>query len=183
MATYPSSTLQSYYPSSSHAANYAHTSTSYSQTHVPIIENFTSVPLPSASQTHVPSLRRTPSTSPIDNIQIPHASNSPFVDQQVHINSHTSERIQSLSPITFHQPQPLHTFAVPQHIPLPANVPFLPPHAPLHRSRVARAAPDPMHQLSFATTSSLPSTKDVPLLTGKHDWGPGCGIRRYVLSF
>ena len=167
MSSYPSSTLQYYYPSSNHAANLAHISTS--QAHVPVLENFTHAPLPSASQSHIPSVRRTPTVSPTHNIQTSHIPNPPFFDQRIHINSPISERIQSLSPIAFHQAQPLPAFAAPQPIPLPAN-PILPPHAPLPRNPAARAAPDPMHQLSFVT-SSLPSTKDVPLLTGKHDWG------------
>ena len=72
-------------------------------------QNFQShLPLPSASQSHVPSLRCTPSVPVPDNLHIAHAPSSPFIDQQNNVNSCNSQCIQSLSPIALHEPQPLH---------------------------------------------------------------------------
>ena len=149
--SYPSSTLQYYYPSPFHAANYAHTSTSQQNlqvhSHSPVLQNTQNL-LPSALQLHVPSLRHTPSASSVDNIHISNVPPSPLSDQQHDLNSCNFQRIHTTSPLAFHQPQPLHAFALLQdtfmqpnpillsHAPLP-HVP-LPyaclPHAPLPRS-------------------------------------------------
>ena len=173
--SYPSSTLHYYYPAPQRPPNYAHI--------LPSASNFQShFPLPSASQSHIPSLRRTPSVPVPDNIHIAHVPSSPFIDQRNNEKSRNSQRIQSLSPIAFHEPQPLHNFPAspPIHIPnnsLPSPVINL-PHP---RVRTNTTVP-PQHQISFIN-SSLPSTKDVPLLTGKHDWGPWhSAVRTLILN-
>ena len=67
LPSYHSSTLQYYYPSSHHVANFTHIPSSFqpSHTHVPPVTGFVHVPLPSAFQSHLPSLRRTPLVSPL----------------------------------------------------------------------------------------------------------------------
>ena len=85
------------------------------------------MPLPSASQSHIPSLRHTPSVPHDVNIDNQHLLPSPFLDQQLYTCSCISDCIHSLSPINFIQPQsaptafphnqPTHTFAPPQLVP------------------------------------------------------------------
>ena len=210
-ASYPSSTLQYYYPSPLHAANYAHISTSHQN-----FQPYSSVPidnqilLPSASQSHIPSLRRTPSTSPLDNVNIPQAPNPSFFVQRNDALSRNSQRIQSTSPIAFYHSQPSPALVAPQPIPLPPNPLLLPtftepqqaplphnpipppyampPHAPLPfvpfpvNHHLPNPPINPNNQISYIT-SSLPSTKDVPLLNGKHDWGPWhSSVRTLILN-
>ena len=150
------------------------------------------IPLPSASQSHIPSLRRTPSTSPLDNIHISQTPNSPFIVQWNDTISRNSQRIQSTSPIAFYHTQPLPVLVAPQQVPLPHNpIPptyTIPPHAPLPFAPfpINRHLPNPPantnNQISYVT-SSLPSTKDVPLLSGKHDWGPWhSSVRTLILN-
>ena len=208
--SYPSSTLQYYYPSPLHAANYAHTSTSQQNlqlhSHSPIIQNTQNI-LPSVSQSHVPTLRHSPSASSVENIHISHVPASPFSDQRNDVNSRNSQRIHTISPLAFHQPQPLPAFVAPQLIPPPHNLNHFPhaplphvplPHAPLPHAPFPHAPlpflnfPHPPHipnppnhpntQISYIN-SSLPTTKDVPLLTGKHDWGPWhSSVRTLILN-
>ena len=82
LPSYPSSTLQYYYPSPYHAANYTHISSSIPPSHpYPITSNdFVHAPLPSASQSHIPSLRHTPSVPPFKNIHTQPAASSPVLD-------------------------------------------------------------------------------------------------------
>src|ERR1700678_1685216 len=185
LPTYPSSTLQFYYPHSPYVTNAAHISTFPQpfpvQFHDP--GNFGHMPLPSASQSHVPSLRHTPSVSPLNNINFHCISQSPFYDQRLNNQSRPSstQRNNSLSPIAFAQPhivtsdRPYHqnatVFAAPQPRPLPPH-PILSPQTcsprtqPLH----TRTALPYLNQHTFSFPS-FPSTKDIPILTGKHDWG------------
>ena len=186
--SYPSSTLHYYYPRPHHPPNYAHISSPL-QTFQPHL------PLPSASQSHIPSLRRTTSVPVPDNIHTaPFPPHSPF-DQRKNVHSRTSQRIQSrtsqhiqsLSPIILKEPQPLPTaFNAPSPIQMPNNV-IPSPQLHFHRPRVVRTTIDPLQQpLQHATSSpssSLPSTKDVPILTGKHDWGPWhSAVRTLILN-
>ena len=200
LPSYPSSTLQPYYPSSQHVANYMHIP-SYFQpldNHVSFVADSGQMPLPSISQSHLPSLRHTPSVPPLDNIHTVHDPNSPLFDNRTYNISRLSQRIHSLSPPVFAHRQSVPIIAAPQPIPLPPN-PILPPrvplppaplphvplpHAPLphvpfphapspnnHFLRTHPATHYPPTQISYVN-SSLPSTKDVPILTGKNDWGP-----------
>src|ERR1700678_620404 len=70
LPSYPSSTLQYYCPSSYHATNAAHIPSFHHnfpvQSHD--LNDIGQMLLPSASQSHVPSLRRTPSVPFADNI-------------------------------------------------------------------------------------------------------------------
>ena len=199
LPSYPSSTLQYYYPSPRHAANYAHISPVF---HPPAPVDIGHLPLPSASQSHVPSLRRSPSLSSPENARLEHGSTSHFSPHRQTVRSPDShrihsaspiitQRIQSISPIAFHQPQPIPTFTAPQHINLPANPyptfttpypifttpqPLYNPH-PTHR---VLNSPNPQISLAY---SSLPSTKDIPILTGRHDWGPWhSAVRTLILN-
>ena len=219
--TYPSSTLHTYYNPAQNVANYAHISSSFQPVHSfsPSLGNPTyisnTMPLPSASQSHIPSLRRTPSVSP-EILRTNHVPTLPFHDSRndippynsQHIHSRISQRMPSRTSQRANFPSP--NLAAPQPIPLPANpvlppptTPFPPliadplPHAPLPADRFTHT-PLPHHhlprqhlhytrlppqytapvvnhpaptQISYLP-SSLPSTKDVPILTGKHDWGP-----------
>src|ERR1700678_3341839 len=195
LPSYPSSTLQYYCPSSYHSTNAAHIPSFHH--HFPVqshdLNDIGHMPLPSASQSHVPSLRRTPSVPFADNINDHHVPVSPFVDQ--HLNNHSrnssNQRIYSLSPMIFTQPHidpaafpynhPPPTFAAPQPHPLPPQPifspqPLLPHIPPFHNVPV----PLTQHVSSF---SSLPSTKDIPILTGKHDWGPWhSAVRTLILN-
>ena len=89
-------------------------------------------------------------------------------------------------------PQLLPTLTAPHQVPLPHNpIPplyVLPPHAPLpfapfpHNHHLPNPPINTNNQISYLT-SSLPSTKDVPLLNGKHDWGPWhSSIRTLILN-
>jgi hypothetical protein len=175
MPTYPSSTLQYYYPPYQHSANYTHISPlhqPYDQLHDTVTPN--PMLLPSVSQSHLPSLRHTPTDPIAKDTDNQHIQNSPFTDQHYHNFSRTSQRIHSLSPIAFAEHQSVPTFAAPQPIPLQQNhtFPFVnvphpvipPPNYPIQFTPYANS-----HSSSIP---SLPSTKDVPILTGKHDWGP-----------
>jgi hypothetical protein len=167
--SYPSSTLHCYYPLPHHAANYAHISPS--QTYHSHSHTEGRLPLPSASQSHIPSLRHTPSIPSSENIRIKHVPVSSSPGQQDNTNSHNSQCIHSHSPVTFYQPQPIPAFTASQHIPLPYNSVF-PTHASLPQPHAVRTNPNHSNSEISYITSTLPSTKDVPLFTGKHDWGP-----------
>ena len=188
--SYPSSTLHHYFPSPHYAVNYTHILP-------PTLQNFSSHPsnlggtfghgpLPSASQAHIPSLRQTPH---YDNTHVLNAPSSPLV-QQNNAPSHTSQCIHSISPIAFYQPQPVPPFTEPRTIPLfdvlqpdpapTAQIPFIHNHF-----RPPPPAPTSIHPSSDISyvNHSLPSTKDVPILTGKHDWGPWhSAVRTLILN-
>ena len=74
LPTYPSSTLRYYYPAYHHPSNSAHILPSHQVFQY-------QYPLPSASQSHIPSLRHTPSAPNINNAHIDLASHSPIPDQ------------------------------------------------------------------------------------------------------
>ena len=180
LPSYPSSTLQYYYPFPHHAANYVHISAPMptSHSHPPLSGDFVPLPLPSASQSHIPSLRRTPSVSPIQNIHTQPFAPSPVFDQQNSNHPADFQRIQTFSPVTVAQPQPLPFYAAPQPVPLPPDPIPLPPnpipatYAHLQHPHLAPIVPHATTLQTSYITSSLPSTKDIPILSGKHDWGP-----------
>ena len=178
--SYPSSTLHHYYPVPLHPPNYAHISTS------PQIFQ-SQFPLPSASQSHIPSLRRTPSVPVTDNIHTTHIPTLPSFDQRNNVHSRNSQRIHPTSPITLHEPQPLPTFPASPSIHIPNNtIPSPQIHLPrprINRTNIAPLQQPLQQQVTFSSSSSLPSTKDVPLLTGKHDWGPWhLAVRTLILN-
>ena len=125
-------------------------------------------------QSHIPSLRRTPSVSPLRNTRTQHFPPSPTLDHRTNDHPRNFQRIHTVSPIAFAQSQLLPFFAAPQPFPLPPqpaplplhpNPPTYPPLPHHHNFR---------HTANLQTSyinSSLPSTKDVPLLMNKHDWG------------
>src|ERR1700678_1906884 len=148
------------------------------------------MPLPSASQSHLPSLRCSPSFHSTDLVHIQNVPGSPFFDHPNDIRPRSSRRIQSLSPIAFAQPQgiqfaqpqPLPFIAAPQPMPLPHD-PVIPPYVPLQRPQVVNVAPQTPNPPVSYVNSTLPSTKDVPILTGKHDWGPWhASVRALILN-
>jgi Reverse transcriptase (RNA-dependent DNA polymerase) len=222
--TYPSSTLDNYY----HQTNsFIHHDQNNTHTFTPVFPTFydPNILPPSASQTHVPSLRRTPSSS----LQPTQSTR----DLQNHINIVPRSPVHSvhsiaytpISPLIFQSPSPFspennrrgqlntvqprrHSIFSPQIInatlPIIAPSPSLRPQsihppAPILEPQPNNniLAPQPVHPIpipqfaqnfsphtSVSTLSqhnissratvkfSLPSTKDIPLLTGKHDWGP-----------
>ena len=191
-STYPSSTLQFYYPSSDHIAHYSH---NISHPPPPPLDGGVPGILPSISQSRVPSLRHSPSVhSPhdLDKNDSSHAPASPLLDNRFDKTSRNSLRYVSPSPTARTQniispplaaPQPAPHFhfspnLVPPVNPTPAPVappPFFPPPHPnqpyphLLVPNFNHSNTSPLHT---PFNSSLPSTKDVPLLSGKHDWGP-----------
>ena len=184
LPTYPSSTLQYYYPSPYQATNYMHITSfpDHSSSHAPVANNFSAqMPLPSASQSHIPSLRQTPSFPSPEIICAQHTSTSPFPNQRNNTYSRTSQRIHSSSPIAYYEQQPVPPFIPPA----PASMPhFAPPraHAPFPRSHTHTNFTHSNSDLS-SSTHSLPSTKDVPILNGKHDWGPWhSAVRTLILN-
>ena len=155
--------------------------------HAPVIADF-QAPLPSASQSHFPSLRHTPSFHSYDNIHTQNALSSPLLDHQNDNISHSSQRIQPLSPIASAQPHGIHFaqphnapfIAAPQPIPLPPN--HIPPrYAPFQQPQFFATVPQNQNPPISYINSSLPSTKDVPTLTGKHDWGPWHSVVRTLI--
>src|SRR5271168_4701680 len=190
--SYPSSTLQYYFPPPHHVASYAHilSSPHADSLRHPDVGNFPHIPLPSASQSHLPSLRCSPSFHSTDNVHIQNVPGSPFFDHPNNFRPRSSQRIQSLSPIAFAQPQgiqfaqpqPLPFIAAPQPMPLPHD-PVIPPYVPLQRPQVVNVAPQTPNPPVSYVNSTLPSTKDVPILTGKHDWGPWhASVRALILN-
>ena len=182
--SYSSSALHYYYPAPHHPPNYTHI-LSPSQKFQP------QFPLPSASQSHIPSLRCTPSVPVNDNLRIAHASTHSFPDQRNNLNSRNSQHIHAPSPIVILDPQPLpqapyHASSLIHIQPLPTS----PTHSPrIHLPgppRTVCTATAPLQQVQqhiSSANSSLPSTKDVPLLTGKHDWGPWhSAVRTLILN-
>ena len=115
------------------------------------------------------------------------------------MNSHNSQHVHSLSPIVFLQPQPLpqapynatssiHIQPLPAYnahspIQIPNNA--TPPPIHLPHPLTVHTATAPLQQVQHISlaNSSLPSTKDVPLPTGKHDWGPWhLAVRTLILN-
>ena len=129
--------------------------------------DFGHMPLPSASQGHVPSLRHTPSVPSFKNIHTQPALDSPFFDCWNNVHFHNSQCIQLISPITFtthNQVAP--NFPATQHISLTLPHNHAPPtFVPLSQPQIAS------NNSNSYVTSSLPSTKNIPILTSKHDWG------------
>ena len=118
LPSYPSSTLQYYYPLSQYPVTRSHIFSPFQPIHgqPTVVEHPVQTLLPSASQSHVPSIRRTPSSSPFENIRI--QSISPALTQRTAAHIHDNQCIHSLSPIAFYQPQPMHAFPAPQTLPL-----------------------------------------------------------------
>src|ERR1700679_4112847 len=183
LPTYPSSTLQHYYPSDSQphfAQNRAHIST-FSQpfTNQPYdTNNFRHPIIPLVSQFRVPSLRQTstPSVHYSNNANIHHNSSpSPFLHQ---IKNVTLQHNTSSSPAIFTHhtspiaaPQPIH----PPNILLPSQslVAHHVSHTPFqHHSKSHSSSSHVPPVRSSRLQISLPSTKDIPLLSGKRDWAP-----------
>lgn len=143
------------------------------------------MPLPSASQSHIPSLRCTPAIPSSENICTQHVSNPPLPDQLNDTKSPSTQRMRSLSPLTYFQPQP-----VPAFIPPPPTVPqFFPPPPdpsfPIHQNfhSLLQNVPIVHNPQHSSINSTLPSTKDIPLLTGRQDWGPWhSAVRTLILN-
>jgi hypothetical protein len=209
-SSYPSSAMNPYFPSSQNVPNYTHIST--------VFPPFSPFPpaggeaglLPSVSQSHVPSIRRTPSVPQFDNPDLQHSFSSPSSVLQSRTRSRnslsrTSQRIHSVSPIAFAYPQPVRAAQQPIHIPplspfMPLSpllfqpqlpLPFHPQPPPPLQPQPPPLPPQYIPPLLPPTTnthfpsfnSSLPSTKDVPLLSGKHDWGPWhSAVRTLVMN-
>jgi hypothetical protein len=239
-STYPSSTLQHYYPGGPSVPFQAHI------TGMPLQFSHNTMPLPSASQSHVPSLRQSPSLSVSPTARLtasiehhdPHVTRfcSPLLSPIQFIPSlplPSNENCRSLNhsvpPLPFtsieNRRSPLHhVFSPPyssienRRSPLP-HPQFIPLHGPLHAPNPAPAPQPPLFYPSPPTSASplpspllpplpgvpralpasplirhvspvsslhinstvptnipfkitLPSTKDIPILTGRHDWGP-----------
>src|ERR1700678_4055587 len=190
LPSYPSSMLHYYSPSPHNVANFAHTSTFPQQVspHPPTGGNHGL--LPSVSESRIPLLRHTPSTSPLANIDTRYNPASSLHDQDFRNNSRTSRRIYSVSPVVAYAHHPSSPIVVaPQPIPLPVH---LPPDSPVPNIQPQRFFPPRnIHSPVIHNTSpllphfntSLPSTKDVPLLSGKHDWGPwNSAVRALIMN-
>ena len=127
--------------------------------HVPNPNNITQMPLPLASQSHIPSLRQTPLSSH-EIRHIHHTSASRSSEHRNNTNSRASQRIHSSPPIAYYQPQPEPAFLPPRTVPLPCLASPL-THNPLPRPHVTHTNPTrSISDISFST-HSLPSTKDV----------------------
>ena len=227
--SYPSSTLHTYYPNPTSPQNFVHIST---HTSSPPLQ-FSPILLPSASRSHVPTIRGTPSTTPINQLNVNIDPRTPFVHftspllsplhfpqpfpQPLHSpilnnqNSHHTSPQSVRSALTPHDSvlfSPLHGPVLPttnhfspvRHNPLFLNSPTTTVsqhNAPIahlpHSSENHRSPVNIQHHLSFENSHSpiassenhrfatqsktflkitLPSTKDIPILSGKHDWGP-----------
>ena len=205
--TYPSSTLNNYYHNST---SFIHPDQNNAHTFAQIPPNFYELP-PSASQSRVPSIRRTPSTplrptsnlqnqnniNPINNNQdvLSHHSLSPLLFQSPNSHAQVQTRRHSIfSPQIINSPLPTATYFSPPRppsvrfpTPQPVNIaapqpvhpifPFTQHTPPLMNPEYLALSPQSTHsQRSSASRTilkiSLPNTKDIPLLTGKHDWGP-----------
>lgn len=162
---YPSSALHHYYPSTaSPVLNSTHILTSPNTS--PLHSRH--VPLPSASQTHIPLLWQTPST-PFPQLQM---------NNQILNDNDLIAHANSLSPLAFARPFTPHVLCnnntqslfyntnppvivAPQPVPLPAN----PTLSPVLRSPLRSLALTPVssHSSSFPLHSklTLPLTKDI----------------------
>jgi Reverse transcriptase (RNA-dependent DNA polymerase) len=231
LPTYPSSTLNNYFHQSN---SFIHHDQNNAHTFAPAFSNFydPNILPPSASQSHVPTIRRTPSsslrsmqstrdlqnpvntnpphspsniqqyyvplsplifqsplhTSPTNNhrtqintlqtrrhsIFSPQIINSPLPNNTVHSPSPRPQSARLPTPNIIHQPN---NIIAPQPVyptlPLPLNPQFSPSSESSHISSSSHSSRSQHISSSRATLKfSLPSTKDIPLLTGKHDWGP-----------
>ena len=220
-SSYPSSTLQPYYPNPSSAQNFAHISSP------PLL--FSPRLLPSALQSHIPTIRGTPSPHSINQLDMniePRSSpfvhyTSPLLSPLIflppfqspifnnHDSHHTSPQSARSAPtphdsvlFSLHSQPNLPTtnhFSPARHNPLFLNSPTT---TALNNTPIAnfplssenhRSQQNFPPQLSFENSRSpsssyesrrsstqpktflkitLPSTKNIPILTGKHDWGP-----------
>ena len=220
---YPSLTLNNYYrnPTPLH-----HNVQNNPHIFAPASSEFydTNVLPPSTSQTHVPSIRRTPSTPfcPIStNRSLPnhhhyifhslvnnhrdildHVPISPLIfhpplflspqnDPYIQNNSIQSHHHSIISPQVLTAPTPVNTYSPSFHphsvsLPIP-NIaapqplqpifPFTQHLSPsLNSSYIPHTSQSNHSRHSSSSRASLkislPNTKDIPLLTGKHDWGP-----------
>jgi hypothetical protein len=207
LPSYPSSTIHYYYP---------HTHAPYGPLSEPPVPLSQSHPphggafavLPSASQSRVPSLRRTPSVhsdysdprptplatrsheshlatpSPyLDHPSCNSNCNSPTHDRRFDNLSRNSQRFSPV-PVHFTQTPPLVAAPQPVHV---QPAPFLPPPLPPVPQQFAPPLLVPTYNnnppLHTSFNPSLPSTKDVPVLSGKHDWGPWhAAVRTLILN-
>ena len=209
LPSYPSSTLQYYYPNPHHespqVAFYSQFPPVPHSSHPSLshpAHGGASGVLPSVSQNFIPSLHGTPSFPShlnLDNIadsSSHHLDNPPSASHSPHLENPSRNRSHFISPLSpppnpqspnlqqFQSPplinfsqQPPPLFAAPQPIPAqPAPFPsrplpsFPPPIPPPPVPAPPLNNVNPTLPTSF--NSSLPSTKDVPLLLGRHDWGP-----------
>ena len=218
--SYPSSTLNTYYPNPSTAQNFAHISTHTSSPPL----HFSPILLPSASQSRVPTIRGTPSPLSINQLDmnieprsppyVPFMSPllSPLVFPQqfplpyhsppytVHSSQHASPQSLRNAPaphnsILFspHSQPILNTayhFSPARNNPLflnspvttqpQLNTPLAVAHPPISYENCCSPEISHLsyenHRSSLQTKNflkiTLPSTKDIPILMGKHDWGP-----------
>jgi hypothetical protein len=119
-------------------------------------------------------------------------NNSPFQYQQNNVQSHNAFTQHTPVPAFSHPISPFQnvafqTAAVPQNhtaFPIVAPQPIpLPPKLPTVRASPLSSSS--AHSSSHFSHSkfTLPSTKDIPLLSGKHDWGPWhSAVRTLVLN-
>jgi hypothetical protein len=110
-----------------------------------------------------------------------------FLDNHTRILLHNSQNFQSSTLIDFSQCQPATSFAAPQPIPaqpapfLSCPLPPLPP--PIPPPPVLAPPTSTASNLPTSLNIFLPSTEDVPLLLGKHDWGPWhSAVRTLILN-
>jgi hypothetical protein len=152
---------------------------------------------PSASQTHVPTIRCTPSLSPlvfypllplsstnthhsrVNTVQFRH--HSIFTPQILHsplpINTPSTSicphSVCLPSPVIHSQPNNIITPQPVHPIPLNFNQNFSPPTTSSYIPHTSNSNHSQCNYSSRSTMNfSLPTTKDIPLLMGKHDWGP-----------
>ena len=222
-SSYPSSTLHNHYSVPPSHQNFAHIS-SPALFFSPAL--YWTMPLPSASQSHVPTIRGTPppfSIQPLESNNVPHTSpfvqyrspllsplqfpqsfsspimnnfNSPHIHIQnmptphnsVLFSSHNEPTLQPAqqplfldSPATTIQKRTSSIAHSPSssqdhHLPSPVN------HLPLQVNQFSSTkdhhsiSSSENHHFSIHTKTlseiTLPSTKDIPILTGKHNWRP-----------
>ena len=128
LPSYPSSTLHYYYPSSHQVALYSHLPPAPHISH-PFFSNpphgGASGILPSVSQSHVPSIRRTPSSPSgqnLDNLNDIPASTSPHLAAHFHNPSRNSPRLddrsQNISTVPPHLASVAHSHTLSSHSPL-----------------------------------------------------------------
>jgi hypothetical protein len=194
LPSYPSSMLHYYRLPSHHVANYAHIPTSTFQqpfsSHRPA-DGGAFGPLPSVSQSHLPSIRCTPSSG-TSHAEIPdphHALHTTsFPDHRpIDNTSRISQRIQSTSRTAVNQHQPVPVLAAPQpvrftSVPILSPHPHLPPNQPIQPTLLP-TVPINQHSYISSSHSTLPSTKDIPFLSGRHDWAPWhSAVRTLILN-
>ena len=121
---------------------------------------------------------------------------SPVLDQHTHTSPHNPtlfhsplidfSQHQSAPPLAAPQPVPLQPAPVLAHQPVPIQPNLFPRPLPPFPSHAPSPLVPPFNNSLTSPTSfnsSLPSTKDVPLLSGKHDWGPWhSAVRTLILN-